>query len=200
MNMSHEFHFRIILWPFCEICKTSMYVYRSISTFCNKSVRPKSSCGICVDNRKFCTFCNISFAYLMMSWALSSSAGSHEITVFDAGGFGNQKQHDLFLQQLSECVGVCRLFIMFTSFSLSHMPLGIMAVIYLSMNLQTSSYECWLILVHRSPIVSNRHVVNPSSETLFWSHSLLCDQEDVHHSISIVRRVTQVYVETYIHQ
>ena len=35
--------------------------------FCNKSARAKSSFGICVDNRKFCTFCNTSFAYLMMS-------------------------------------------------------------------------------------------------------------------------------------
>ena len=52
---------------FCEICKACMYVSRSISTFCNKSARAKSSFAICVDDRKFCTFCNTSFAYLMMS-------------------------------------------------------------------------------------------------------------------------------------
>ena len=94
--MSHGFHLKIILWPFCEICKACMCVSRSIWTFCNKSARAKSSFGICVDDRKFCTFCNISFAYVMMSWALSSSAGFHEITVFDAGGFGNPKWHDCF--------------------------------------------------------------------------------------------------------
>ena len=33
-----------------------MYVSRSISSFCNKSARAKSSCSMCVDDRKFCTF------------------------------------------------------------------------------------------------------------------------------------------------
>ena len=32
----------------------------------------------------------------------------------------------------------------------------------------------------------------PHLKLLFWSDSLLCDQEDVHHSLSIVRRTTQV--------
>ena len=78
---------------------------------------------------------------------------------------------------------------MFTSFSLSNMPFGYHGSdIFIN---ESADIIIWILinfLVHLSPTVSNEHVVNPSSETLFWSHSLLCDQEDVHHSINIVRK------------